>query len=335
MRQSSPPLNVYSSTYVKLLFDYLSSKGLDAQCILGEAAPDPNDRGLVRYSSVRWRRLLERASSALEDPLLGLHLGSTITPAHLGVLGYVMMACQNGGAALLRWQQFETLISDVAHLRMRMEGTSVVLEWLGASERQGSLADDAAVTALVQFARGVMAKPLVLEEVCFVNSPPKNVEPYREYFKCPVRFDQPETLIRGSVSNLIVPLRQADDALLGYMELQAKALLAELPLIDDLEQAVRRAIARLAREGEISIERVAGEMNQTPRSLHRKLARLGCHFRGLREDTRRRMALDYLDDPRLTLSEVAWLLGYSELSAFSRAFKRWTGQSPREAKSGV
>ncbi|MDO9235423.1 MAG: AraC family transcriptional regulator [Aquabacterium sp.] len=330
--QSLPTNPYYASTYVRLLFDYLASKGLDGERILGEPPPDAGHRGLVRYSSARWQGFLEKAAKALDDPLLGLHLGRTIKPEHLGVLGYVIQACRDAGSALLRWQQFEKLVTNMANLHLHMEGASVVLEWVTSHQSDGWLSDETVMVASVELCRKVVAESFALEEVCFLCPPPQDVSPYLDYFGCPVRFAQPEMSIRLAATHLALPMRQADEALQSFMEQQAKAMLAELPPMDDLEETVRRAIARLAREGEISIERVAGDLNLTSRSLHRKLAKLGCNFRGLREDTRRLLAQDYLKDPRLALGEVAWLLGYSELSAFSRAFKRWTGHSPSEVR---
>ncbi|MGS0897152.1 AraC family transcriptional regulator ligand-binding domain-containing protein [Burkholderia stagnalis] len=323
----------YSSTYVRLLFDYLSEQGRDAARVLGEARPPEDDRGLTLYASAHWRRLLECAADALGDPLLGLHVGQRITPAHLGALGYALHACRDAGAALARWQQYEHLIANVARMEVRVEAASVVIEWHDAPEPLGPLVDEVALTAIVQFARNITGTRDALDDVCFVHPPPRDARPYAGYFGCPVRFGQPLNRLAFPLGLLARPLRQPDDALLRMMERQASALLAELRQADDLEQTVREAVARLLRQGDASIEQIASELHVSSRTLHRRLAELGLDFRSLREDTRRRLALDHLHDPRLTLAEVAWLLGYSEHSAFTRAFRRWTGESPRQWRS--
>jgi AraC-like DNA-binding protein len=91
---------------------------------------------------------------------------------------------------------------------------------------------------------------------------------------------------------------------------------------------VRRQIVRLARDGEPSLEKVAEALHVSPRTLRRRLQERDRQFRTLRDDTLRRLAEDHLRDPRLQLAEVALLLGYSEQSAFTRAFRRWTGETP-------
>lgn len=95
----------------------------------------------------------------------------------------------------------------------------------------------------------------------------------------------------------------------------------------------RDAVARLLTHGEASIEQIASDLHVSSRTRHRRLAELGLNFRILREDTRRRLAIDHPNDPRLTLAEVAWLLGYSEHSVFTCAFRRRTGESPRQSRN--
>lgn len=317
------------STYVRLLYEYLERRGLDARRLLREPPPQPADRGTGRYPVARWRSLLERAAAALEDPLLGLKLGRSITPAHLGVIGYVLLACGNLGAALQRLEQYQRLVYDVNPMRYHAEGSSVVLEWGVEQGRPGPLADETAIAALVQMARDLSGKRFAPEQVSFVNPAPASLKPYRDWFGCPVRFGAASTTLRFPARYLALPLRQPDAALLALLQQQADALLAELPDSDDTEQSVRRCIVRLSREGEVSLQRIAAELHTTPRTLHRRLEQRGRNFRSLREDTRRRLAEDYLRDPRLRLAEIAQLLGYSEQSAFSRSFRRWTGETPR------
>lgn len=324
----------YSSTYVRLLFDYLSLQGLDAQQVLGEARPADADRGLGRYAGRHWRQMLERAAAALQDPLLGLHLGQQIRTAHLGVLGYVLHACRDVGAALLRWQQYDRLIAHVAQMDVRVEPHTVTIEWRNAPESMGALVDETALTALVQFARNITVGAPQIEAVRFPHPRPADVTPYEAYFGCPVLFDQPLPGVRFAADLLQQPLRQPDDALLDLMEQQARTLLAQLPAGDELEREVRQAITRQLQSGEPSLEPIAAAMHITPRTLHRRLSDRGLQFRQLCDDTRRQLAENHLRDPRLSLAEVAWLLGYSEHSAFTRAFRRWTGVSPQQWRSG-
>lgn len=319
---------VVPGTYVRLLFEYLDARGVHAAKLLGETAPDPACVGPGRYPVERWRRLLEKAAAHLRDPDLGLHLGQTVTPRHFGVMGYVLLACGNLGAALTRLHRYQRLVYDVSPMRLHAQGNHVTLEWGTEHGRPGRLVDETAITALVQFARDITGDAAKIETVHFVNEPPPKLAPYRRYFGGEVLFAQSATRVRLPLSLLAKPLRQPDAALLGLLEQQAERLLADLPDAGDLEQAVRRSVGTLAREGEISLERVAATLHTSPRSLHRRLERIGLGFRALRDDTRRRLAEQHLADRGIGIAEVALLLGYSEQSAFTRAFRRWTGQTP-------
>ncbi|WP_061946164.1 AraC family transcriptional regulator [Collimonas pratensis] len=322
------PRGVVPSTYVRLLYEYLEQRGVAAAALLGVPAPEAADRGSLRYPVLAWRGLLQRAADHLHDPLLGLHLGRTITAAHFGVMGYVLLACPNLGAALARTMQYQRLLYDVNPMRSTLEGSDLLLEWGVEQGRPGALVDECAITALLQLAHNATGQRIAATEIRFVNPAPADVRPYRDWFGCPVLFDQPLTSIRFPQALLGLPLRQPDTVLLNVLERQADALLAQLPPSDDFEQAVRRCIARLVREGQPELELVANELHVSARTLHRRLAASGVNFRELRESIRLRLAEDYLADPRLQLAEIAQLLGYSEQSAFTRAFRRWSGQAP-------
>lgn len=323
---------VVPSSYVRVLYEYLAARGVDAVALLGEPAPNPVGPAPGRYPVLRWRQHLERAAAHLHDDDLGLHLGQTITPRHFGVMGYVLLACGTLGAALTRLYHYQRLVYDVSAMRLETQGRTVTLEWGTENGRPGRLVDETAITALVQFARDVTGERRAIEAVHFVNEPPRALAPYREYFGGEVRFEQDCTRVRLPIALLAKPLRQPDAALLALLEQQAESLLAELPEAGDLEQSVRRAVAAFAREGEVSLERVAAALHTSPRTLHRRLEARQLGFRSLRDDTRRRLAEQHLADPGMTLAEIALLLGYSEQSAFTRAFRRWTGHTPLQAR---
>ena len=322
-------LGYVSTVYVQLLYDYLQQHGHDAPALLGAPRPDVSDGGLGRYPIAQWRKLLERAEEALDDPLLGLHVGQTISPSHIGVLGYIILACANLGEAFVRLQRFYRLVYDAEPMQVRQASGTVQLEWGLNYGKPGQQVDACAITALVQFTRDITGEVASPSRVEFVNPAPDDPRPYRDYFGCPVTFERPNTVVEFPLQYLGTPLRQPDAGLLNILEQQASALLAQLPEADDYEQQLRHAVIRLARSRPPTVEAVAEELHTSVRTLQRRLGERGLNFQELLDDTRYRMAREYLSDRRLQLSEVAQLLGYSEQSAFNRAFKRWSGQTPR------
>jgi AraC-like DNA-binding protein len=117
------------------------------------------------------------------------------------------------------------------------------------------------------------------------------------------------------------------------MKQHLERVLAEIPQEDEVLASVQRAVAESMREGDPNLARVAKKMAMSPRTLQRQLKEQGMEFKQLVDDTRRRFALSYLRNRRNTLTEIAFLLGYSEASAFNRAFKRWTGSTPLAYRS--
>ncbi len=315
------------ATYVRLLYDYLRHCGQDPVRVLER--PEPATQQIERVSIQAWRSLLQRASRHLEDPALGLHLGQRVAPTHFGVMGYVLLACENLAAALQRMEAFHRLIYDVNPLQIRQHGDQVELRWGVERGRPGALVDEAAITALVQFARDITATPGGVSRIDFINPAPADLGPYEAYFACPLRFDQAQTCAVFPLQLLNLPLRQPDAALLALLESQALRLLQDLPAADPLAARVRRAVAEFAPQGRHSLDGVARALNLSTRTLNRRLQDRGLSFRQLRDDTLRRIAQDHLQDPHLQLADVALLLGYSEQSAFQRAYKRWTGETPR------
>ncbi len=319
-----------STAYVGLLFEFLRLRGLDPVVVLGEPWPDTRSDPLRRFPMSEWQRLLSRAQEVLQIPAMGLEIGRLITPAHIGILGYALLACANLGEALTRFERYVRLVYDHGPMDTRFNGNSIELEWGEECVHPGQLADELAIAALVQFARNVSDRPLAPDYVCFLNPAPADVTPYREYFGCDVAFEQRSTIVRFPLEQLALPLRQADPALLSILEAQADKLLAELPQGDGFDQTVRLAISRFCRSATPTLNNVASDLKMSGRSLQRKLQSRGLSFQGLLDETRLTLAKDYLRDGHLQLTEVAQMLGYSEQSAFNHAFRRWTGISPRK-----
>jgi AraC-like DNA-binding protein len=120
----------------------------------------------------------------------------------------------------------------------------------------------------------------------------------------------------------------ADQQLYQIMKQYLDQVLSEMPREDSLLGSIRKAIAESMRDGDPKLARVAKKMAMGPRTLQRRLKEYGFDFKKLVEDTRQRFAVSYLKDRKNSLTEVAFLLGYSEVSAFNRAFKRWTHSTP-------
>jgi len=323
---------VVPETYTQLLYEYLEAHGHSPEAVLGAPWPSPDPNGMGGVGVDRWEQMLECAERHLADPLLGLHVGQTITPRHLGVLGPVLLACDNLGSALQRLERYQRLIFDVIPLSRRAGPGWIELVWDISQYRTGRLVDETGFAVVIQFCRSLVrgtANPLA---VGFTHSPPADIRPYENFFGCPVRFDQPEPVIRIGLDLLASPLKSPDPALILVLEQHAERLLSQLPQQEEIVEQVRKAVAQLLREGEPDIEKVSIRLCCSSRTLQRRLKTAGTSFRDELNLVRHQLAASYLQDPRLQIVEVALLLGYSEHSAFTRAFREWTGKTPQQLR---
>lgn len=322
-------------TYAQLLHDYIESQGFDPEVLLGEPWPQPDKEGAGGVDIERWARMLALAQERLGDPLLSLHLGASITVRHLGILGAVLLACDNLAAALQKFDRYQRLIFDVIPMSRHVRDHAVDLTWDNQTYQPGRLVDETGFAVLIQFCRSLVRGTFRPELVEFMHAAPTDVAPYENFFGCEVRFGRPEPMIRLGNDALTLPLKSPDPALVSVLEQHADRLLSDLPQQVEIIEQVRRGIAELLREGEPDIERLSRQLGIASRTLQKRLSLAGSSFRDETRFVRQRLAASYLQDPRLQIVDIALLLGYSEHSAFTRAFREWTGKSPSQLRGGA
>src|SRR5690606_19226296 len=312
-------INRVSTTYVTLLYEFLAREGRDATALLG---PLPDER-IHPYTRVDdWRAMLETVAGEVGRNALGLRVARGITPRHFGIVGYLCLASANLGEALAHTERYASLVYDVNPLHLSSEGDRLVIRWGTENGRPGQLVDETGVAAMVQLARDFTGRDWPVSKVCFVNATPEDVGPYTAFFGGDVLFEQPWTELQLPLGYLQQPLRQPDAALLALLDQQAEAMLAREP-VHDSGDPYRSVLIRLLRDGDASLQKLAEAFHVSARTLQRKLAGEGLRYQKLLDDTRRMQAQEYLRDTRLSIADIAGLLGYSEQSAFNRAFRQW------------
>lgn len=319
-----------SPAFVRLLHDYLQSTGLDVRRVLSEHPPDISEPPAPGFPMTRWVELLQRASTQLDDPLLGLRVGQTIKPSHLGTLGFLLQSLPTLGAALQKLQRYQRLVYEPTPMLQLAEADYVDLVWGIEHGQPGHLADDASITALIHYCRAIAVGPVVPQCVQFVNPAPRNSAAYRAAYGCQVEFTAPVTRVRFNLATLALPLRSANAELSALMERQTEHLLAQWPAPSEaFVTQIRTAIGALLHDGEPTLPRVAERLGIAARTAQRRLQQAGTRFRSELETVRHQIADVYLRDPRLSVADIAQLLGYSEHSALTRSYKQWTGSAPR------
>jgi len=317
-----------TGAWTGLLTDWLEQNGLgepDLRAALARHAGD--DKVPVPV----WRQLLARGLACRpDDPAPELEVGACVQPSHLGVLGYLVLASDTLGDAMVAYQRYEKLFYGVRLATIEIRGTDAEIRWPPAAEEElGQQADGVAIAALVTFLRRQLDNPPPPSGIAFMETVSKaRAEAYRRFFDCPVTFGDSHVRVRFPLPYLQLPMPRRDPTLRRLLDRQAQALLRALPASSPMEESLQRELLRLLASGEPTLARAAKNLHMAPRTLQRRLAAHGLSWQAWLDNSREQLAREYMTDPGLTMTDIALLLGFSEQSAFTRAYGRWTGRSP-------
>lgn len=324
------PMRV-TGAWVQLLTDWLDQENLpapDLRTVLDSRSP----ADVVPLPL--WNALLEKAVALRPESVAPvLDIGARVQPRHVGVLGYLILTCRTLGEAMLAYQRYESLFYGREVVEVVAEGGTMAVCWPSA-DSTGKLADSAAIAALIAFLRRLVESPPSPTRVDFVFDEPDPAarEAYQQFFDCPVRFGQSHTRVVFPLELLALPLPHSAPQMRSLLDRQARAMLLALPESDGFDRALQQAMVRLMPEAVVTLPRLASELHMSVRTLQRRLGERNMTWRELLDRTREQLARNYLSDPSLTLGDIALLLGFSEHSAFSRAWRQWTGSTPVSAR---
>lgn len=274
-----------------------------------------------------WQTLAQR----VRDPDFGIRNGAQFRVRPAGLLGYVLMFSATVRDALSRLERYARIFTEAVQFRVREERSGVALRLshgqLGAGVRY---AQDYRLAATLAAVREFSGVDIVPTEVTFTYAAPRNTLAHREFFRCPVHFGATTAAIVFDASDAGLSIPRADETLARYLGKYADQVLASLLRGETFQHKVRAAIWSKLGSGTPSLQRVAAVMKMPPRTLQRRLATEGTTFQQELDEIRKTMAIATLRDRSVAIGDVAFLLGYSEPSAFYRSFKRWTGTTPRQ-----
>lgn len=284
-----------------------------------------------------WRDLLARTLALRpEAPMAtALAIGAQVRPRHVGVLGYLVLASRTLAEALQAYQRYERLFYGANLAEVEVEGDEVELRWQPHQDLPGSPHDAVAIAALVTFMQQQVAAPPAPTLVSFTFPAPAEAaggDAFVRFFGCPVRFGDSRTRVRMPLAYLGLPMLHSDPGLRLLLDQQAQALVAAMPEADAFDRSLQQTLLQLLPEGTASVARVAATLHVSVRTLQRRLETRQLTWQQVLDRSREELARQYLADRGLSLSDIALLLGFSEQSAFTRAFRRWTGETPVQVR---
>ena len=279
-------------------------------------------------------RVSRAAAEAVGDDFLGLHLGERWPLGELGVLHYAVLNAPTVGTALENLDRYGRSHIQGGGIRFARVGREASLGYeLEVRDRELARQHvEASAVAGLRILRRFLGDAWAPRSVGFGHRRPRSTSEHERIFGCPLAFEQPtnvEILFDAEVLDRPVP--GADRKLLPLVERHLEQLIADRGE-DAWLGEVRSTIAHALCDGSTTIRRIAKQLGTSVRTLQRRLDERQIAFRTLVAEIRRDLAYRYLADEDASLTEVAFLLGYSELSAFDRAFRRWTGATPLEER---
>ena len=314
--------------------------GVRTQPILANAGIDPeviNDpTGRVSFEQMQafWHEAVTQSG----DPAIGLHAGTSIPRGAYGILDYLVGYSSTIGEGLQRLAEYIPTINTWLTMSSEVDRHTGRLSLDGVFARPPRPSAEFVAALVVGLGHRTWQLDFAPTLVRFEFDRPELPEPAGEHavaLGCEVQFGAPRTEIVLDRDTWEVPVRASDPGLIALLEKQARDLIARLPESNDFVDSVRRAVEGELAGGDVRLESIAGELAMSGRTLQRRLADDDVQFTELVDEVRLEAAKIRIANPRLSLTEVAYLIGFDEHSSFSRAFKRWTGLSPREYRRQI
>ncbi len=314
------------------LLDYLKQNSVDVQAFLKPFELDLAffDEQDNRIDSERYIAMYQAAADLLKDDNLGLHVGLSIKPGYFGALGYAIMSCQTLGQALQKHIKYQALVGSIGKAQFSQEDGLIHLAWQADGQQVNRHVAEKSIASWVSFARWITQQQLLPTQVQFQHSAPRDLAQHDAFFNCPIIFESQQTSISFAADYLQLPLLKTDHSLLDLMETHLEQALQKLQYQHAGLESIRDAIVAQLDTGQVDIEHIAKQLALSSRSLQRKLQAQGTSFKQLLDDIRYELAQQYLKNDQLLLVDIAFLLGFAEQSSFQRAFKRWSGQTPKQ-----
>jgi AraC-like DNA-binding protein len=315
----------------KLLIDH----GHDPEILFREKGIDPDlmKRPEARVNYKKFVSLWEKTAEKIKDPCVGLRSAEYWHPSYLNALGYAWLASRTLREALERLVSYLRIVTEGTEIYIRESPEGLIVELaFKLGPVQPSVVVDSQIAILMAMCRANYGRNLKPVIVHIVHEAPPCSEKYEAYFDSKVVFNSNMNSITFSIEDVEQPLSSSNPYLAEVNDQIIIKYMAKLE-VEDITNRVQVKIIDNLPSGKVTDEKISSMLYMSVRTLQRRLQKEGTTFHTVLNETRNDLAKQYIKDPSIRLEEIAFLLGFSEYSVFSKAFKRWTGHSPKKLQT--
>jgi len=323
-----------TGSYLQPLLETAAARGVDARALAQAAglsmALDPLPESLAACDYIA---LLAAGAELAGDAHFGLHVGERVRLGTYSVYGLILLACADFAQALEQTQRYEQLAHDLGRSRLDLDPAAGVARYTWTShfpDASRHLAESV-FAGIRTFGSWLAGRPLAPLRLAFAHASDADAAEYERVLGMAPEFGAEAHLACFDAALLAMPVPNADAGMYPVLQRHAERLLQDRQ--EERERhgivaEVRACVIRNLANDRVRLAGIAGELGLSPRTLQRKLADAGASFQQVLDAARHALAQDYLRQRGLSLADIAFLLGYQEQSAFTHAFREWSGMNP-------
>lgn len=338
---SVPPLCIdeqqswsVNSSALSTLFQAAKTLGADIGKLIDDVGIEPADLldSDQRFPVADLLRLYDSVAGFTDTPDIGLYVGRIDYINRLNLQLYACSACQTFREYLNVMPSVLRIVGDIGEVKVRREEQFIRLDWqpLATETNAQRYLSDSSLSVAAAIVNSVCVQPIPVRAAHFTYSEPQDLSLLRHQFGENLLFDQPLSCLYLDRACLDYPLIGLDADWGQVLAQPIRHLFAENSDSSDFVIALRKSLLRLLPSGDMGVDKVAAALNISRRTLQRRLAEQGTQFLQILQELRAELAQQYLGDERLSITDIAFLLGYMDQSSFSAAFRGWYGVSPRD-----
>lgn len=330
-----------SAGYVKALLDLAAAKGANPGSLAERSGLQLNllENPDTRVPFRVFKALMLDAKDACNDPAFGLHFGEESRFEEISIVGLICQSAETMGAAFEQMNRYARLAIEVDghnagnRFELKRRGDDL---WL-VDRRQNpnefpELTESTFARFICETARHFGSAPFA-RAIHFTHEEPAYISEYQRIMKVPITFGSNENAICIYESWLSIRTNRENRYVFGVFSERADELLAKLEKTATMKGRVESLLMPIIHTGDVGMNQIAAKVGMSRISLYRRLKAEGTTFEEILDGLRHKLALHYLAGQKISVNEVAYLVGFTDPAAFSRAFKRWTGKSPSKASA--